>query len=389
MALAEWATALDPSESDLALAHGALLDTAAVVLAGGEHPLVGLFNDLGEAGRWAARAHVLDFDDLHMPSTAHISAVCVPAVLAAHGGAHAYLAGAGVMARLGTALGWRHYQAGWHATCTAGAPAAAVAASVALGLDADRIAVAIALALPAAGGVQRAFGTSAKALQVGFAAEAGVRAARLASSGATADPNALADWMRLVGGDPDALRLDGAAVPGGLAVKLYPCCYALQRPISAIKGLADLDPAQVEQVLVSTPASSLQPLIHHAPRTGLEGKFSLEYGIAAALLDREPGIDSFDDAAVVRPEAQQLVERVEVAALEGGDGLLSGEVEIEVSLRGGKTLATSLSLPPGAPDRPASEDELTVKLAACAPDAVDELRALDWDSARAYLSARA
>ena len=28
------------------------------------------------------------------------------------------------MARLGSALGWRHYSAGWHATCTAGAPAA-------------------------------------------------------------------------------------------------------------------------------------------------------------------------------------------------------------------------------------------------------------------------
>ena len=26
------------------------------------------------------------------------------------------------MARLGTALGWPHYSAGWHATCTAGRP---------------------------------------------------------------------------------------------------------------------------------------------------------------------------------------------------------------------------------------------------------------------------
>ena len=48
----------------------------------------------------------LDFDDLHMPSTAHVSAVCVPAAATFTGGAEAYLAGAGVMARLGTALGW-------------------------------------------------------------------------------------------------------------------------------------------------------------------------------------------------------------------------------------------------------------------------------------------
>ena len=105
------------------------------------------------------------------------------------------------MARLGAALGWRHYSAGWHATCTAGAPAAAAGAAVALGLPAERIAAAMALAVPAAGGVQRAFGTDAKSLQVGFAVEAGIRAARLAAAGAQADPSALDVWLGLVGGD--------------------------------------------------------------------------------------------------------------------------------------------------------------------------------------------
>ena len=56
-----------------------------------------------------------------------------------------------------------------------------------------------------------------------------------------------------------------------------------------------------------------RPLIHHSPETGLEGKFSLEYGIAAALLDGDPGFDSFSDAAVRRPEAVRLARAVEVA----------------------------------------------------------------------------
>ncbi len=34
---------------------------------------------LPAAARWAAQAHVLDYDDLHLPSTTHISTVCVPA----------------------------------------------------------------------------------------------------------------------------------------------------------------------------------------------------------------------------------------------------------------------------------------------------------------------
>ncbi|HUA43997.1 MAG TPA: MmgE/PrpD family protein, partial [Solirubrobacteraceae bacterium] len=118
--LARWATALDPSEDDLALARRSLLDTAAVMFAARENELAPLFGQLGEAGRWAALAHVLDYDDLHLPSTTHVSAVCVPVALSSGAdGARAeraYLAGAGVMARLGIALGWRHYSAGWHAT---------------------------------------------------------------------------------------------------------------------------------------------------------------------------------------------------------------------------------------------------------------------------------
>jgi 2-methylcitrate dehydratase PrpD len=182
--LAEWAARLEPDREDLKLAHRSLLDTVAVTLAARDHRVTRLAAELPEGARWAVAGHVLDFDDLHMPSTTHVSVVCVPTALAVSelaggGGARAYLAAAGVMARLGTALGWRHYSAGWHATCTAGAPAAAAGAAVALGLPAERIVAAMALAVPAAGGVQRAFGTDAKSLQVGFAVEAGIRAARL------------------------------------------------------------------------------------------------------------------------------------------------------------------------------------------------------------------
>ena len=167
--------------------------------------------------------------------------------------------------------------------------------------------------------MQRAFGTAAKALQVGFAVQAGVRAARLAGAGASADPRALDQWLALVGGDAERLALDGPAVPGGLAVKLFPCCYALQRPIAALRALelADLDPAQVARVVVRTPQSALAPLIHAAPTTGLEGKFSLQYAVAATLLDGRPGIESFTDEAVARPAAQALLARVEVDATPG------------------------------------------------------------------------
>ena len=370
--LAEWAAGLEPGPGDLELAGRSLRDTTAVALAARDHRVTRLAAQLSTGARWAVAGHVLDFDDLHMPSTTHVSVVCVPAALAASewaggDGARAYLAAAGVMARLGMALGWRHYAAGWHATCTAGAPAAAAGAAVALGLPAERIAVAMALAVPAAGGVQRAFGTDAKSLQVGFAVEAGLRAARLAAAGAQADPAALDVWLALVGGDPSA-TWPGAAdpsatdpsgpeeplIPNGLAIKLYPCCYALQRPIAALAELApELEPAAVRRIVLRTPEATVVPLIHHRPESGLQGKFSLEYAAAAALLDTYPGFGSFTDDAVRRDAARRLVSLVEIKLEPGGDGLLDGELEAEIHLGDGTVRRARQQFPPGPrPVRP-------------------------------------
>jgi 2-methylcitrate dehydratase PrpD len=390
--LAGWAHGLRPSRDDLALAGRSLRDTVAVALAARDHPVTRLAGELAEGGRWAVAAHVLDFDDLHMESTAHISAVCVPTALATGGGARAYLAGAGVMARLGVALGWPHYSAGWHATCTAGAPASAAGAAVALGLTTERIATAIALAVPAAGGVQRAFGTDAKSLQVGFAVEAGIRAARLAAAGARADPSALDAWLTLAGGDEGATDTGavdpaGPAVPGGLAVKIYPCCYALQRPISALAELAagTLEAADVTRVVLRTPEASVTPLIHHRPDTGLQGKFSLEYGAAAALLDRYPGLPSFTDEAVRRPAARRLTERVEVRLDPGGSGLLDGEVQATVHTAAGDIRRVSQRYPPGSPARPADAAQLQAKLADCVAGLGTDPGSWTWDSAAQVL----
>jgi 2-methylcitrate dehydratase PrpD len=381
--LAGWATAFEPSAEDLALARRSLLDTVAVAVAGRREPVSRIAAGEDDATHWATTAHALDYDDLHLESTAHISVVCVTAALAAGGGERAYLAGAGVMARLGVALGWEHYSRGWHATCAAGAPAAAVAAGLALGLDEAGLARAIALAVPAAGGVQSAFGTMAKPLQVGFAVSAGVRAARLAAAGAGADPVALDEWLRLVGGDSAAIATGGLAIPGGLAIKLYPCCYALQRPIAALAGLG-LDPASVEAIAIRTPAASLQPLNRHSPRTGLEGKFSLEYGAAAAILDRPVGFASFTDAAVERPAALLLGGRVTVEATAGGSGLLDGSFVAEVRTPTG-TRRVELELPPGAPGRPPSDAELAAKIADCCGPLAGEVLALGWDDAGDFL----
>ncbi|MGH3195720.1 MAG: MmgE/PrpD family protein [Streptosporangiaceae bacterium] len=389
--LARWAERLEPEPGDLELADRSLLDTVAVTLAARDHRVTRLAASLPEGARWAVAGHVLDFDDLHMPSTTHVSAICVPTALATGGGPRAYLAAAGVMARLGTALGWRHYSAGWHATCTAGAPASAAGAAVALGLPATKIAVAMALAVPAAGGVQRAFGTDAKSLQVGFAVEAGIRAARLAAAGAQADPAAVDAWLGLVGGEPAAVDPSGPVVPNGLAVKLYPCCYALQRPISAIGELAgpELDPAEIRRIVLRTPEATVVPLIHHRPQDGLQGKFSLEYAAAAALLaacsGAYPGFGSFTDSAVRRDDARRLVSLVEVKLDPGGIGLLDGQLEAEIHTSSGAILRASQQFPPGSPARPPTAAQLRSKLADCVRGLDTDPTSWTWENAAGML----
>jgi 2-methylcitrate dehydratase PrpD len=385
-ALAGWATQLRPEPGDLEVADRSLRDTVAVALAARQHRVTQLAASLPEYAFWAAAGHVLDFDDLHMPSTTHVSAVCVPTALAVAGGRRAYLAAAGVMARLGIALGWEHYSAGWHATCTAGAPASAAGAAVAFGLPAQKVAMAMALAVPAAGGVQRAFGTDAKSLQVGFAVDAGIRAARLAAAGAQADPAAVDAWLSIVGGDPAAVDPSGPVIPNGLAVKLYPCCYALQRPISTLADLAPrLDPPAIQRIVLRTPEATVVPLIHHRPESGLQGKFSLEYAAAAALLDEYPGFASFTDAAVQRPAARRLAGLVETKLEPGGTWLLDGELEVEIHTSTGTVVRASQQFPPGSPARPPTREQLRAKLADCVRELDTDPATWTWQNAAGTL----
>jgi 2-methylcitrate dehydratase PrpD len=287
-------------------------------------------------------------------------------------------------------LGWSHYQQGWHPTCTAGALAAAVTAAVSVGLDSEQIATAICLAVPAAGGVQRSFGSSLKSLQVGFVAAAGTRAAELVAAGATTDLRVFDQWLGLM--DPVSTQVDltGPAVPGGIAIKLFPCCYALQRPISAALELLQSveKPFTVRELRIATPESSLKPLIHHEPRNGLEAKFSLEYGVAAAILDGYPGLQSFTTEAVNRPAARDLMHRVHVSISPGGDGILAGRLDLELLTDEGRSYVTSLDLPPGSPDRPATPAQVQAKLSDCVGDVPDWMNTASWCGAAEALAQR-
>ena len=261
-------------------------------------------------------AHALDFDDVNDSCMGHPSAPLVPAVLAlgeelGASGARvleAFLIGFELECKLGLAIGNAHYAKGWHATATTGTMAAAAACAKLLGLDRERIGMALGIAASSSAGMRINFGTMTKPFHVGQAARGGLMAALLASNGFTATADILdhpIDYTRVFAdkGEADASRIVGTlgspwdiASPG-LVVKKYPCCNSTHRTIDATLSLVSEhspSPSEIESVVISMPPGEDIPLIYSRASTGLEGKFSMQYCIASAILDGRVDLQTFE-----------------------------------------------------------------------------------------------
>ncbi|HSR25820.1 MAG TPA: MmgE/PrpD family protein, partial [Candidatus Eisenbacteria bacterium] len=271
----------------------------------------------------------------------------------------------------------------FHSTATCGSIGAAAAAAKLLGLDREATRRALSVGATQAGGLRENFGTMTKPFHAGHAARCGVAAARYAAAGMTADPTAVEAPLGLFAlvsygeGHPEAVaRALGRPydlATTGLSVKKYPCCFATHRAADAVLDLRaehGLDPEEVEAVSVTVPVGGVSPLIHDRPRTGLEGKFSMQYVLAAALLEGRVGLDAFADEAVRRPAAQELVPRVIVqedpGIPTGANPIEEGHVTVEVRLRGGASLTRRVTHPRGSPADPLRQDELAAKFRDCA-----------------------
>ena len=334
-------------------------------------------------------AHALDYDDVHVSMKGHPSAPLLPAVLALaekleRGGRaviEAFVLGIEVECRVGRGLGPSHYDHGWHATATLGTLGAAAAAGKLLGLDVDGLRRSLGIATSLASGSRQNFGTMTKPLHAGEAARSGLLAAQLAARGFSADADILdspagfgglfapeGDWCpeRVVEG----LGRSWEIVSPGIGVKAYPCCYVTHRALDAVLDLTkahDIRPQDLERLQVVMPRGASTPLIHSRPRTGLEGKFSMEYCLTTALLDGAPRLATFSDEAVRRTQAQDLLRRV---VMKEGVGkvtsVVDGYAEVELVLRDGSSLRARVDHPRGLPEAPLSWDELVDKYVDCA-----------------------
>jgi 2-methylcitrate dehydratase PrpD len=284
-------------------------------------------------------------------------------------------------------MNMEHYERGWHTTLTLGSVGAAAAVANLLRLDPERSAFALAIAASMASGLRANFGTMTKPLHSGLAAQNGVLAARLAQAGLTANPDAIEaneGFFDLFCGTENAaadkaiesLGATWNVVQPGIIYKLYPTCSLTHHVLDVLfEGLASgaIRTDAIERVNCGIGYRCESTLPYHRPQTGLEGKFSMEYCVAAALHYGRIGFEQFADDAVRAPEIQALYPRLNVYIhpdLRTRDSVFNDFADIEVLHRDGSVFKKRLYKPKGHPQNPLSWSELEEKFIRCATRAV-------------------
>ena len=160
-------------------------------------------------------------------------------------------------------------------------------------------------------------------------------------------------------------------VSPGIGVKPYPACRQAHRAIDAMLDLVhthQLLPDEVREIVCEASARLLDFLVYHRPRTGLEGKFSMEYCMAAALVHGHMGLAQFTDACVQDSYVQDLLQRVRLIHPDQDHpdwDTIRPDI-VEVVLHDGRRFQQRVDLPKGDPALPLTWEELVAKFRDCA-----------------------
>ena len=400
-ALAAWVarTPRIRSRPALALAKNAIKDIVACMIAGARDEATLRVSKAARArgSPWAAlvygtAAHALDYDDNYHPMAGHATAVLAPAIfaLAETRGASgievldAYIVGLEALALVGNGVNLVHYERGWHSTSTLGPFGAAAACARLLGLDKEGVTAALSIAFSMASGSKLQFGTMAKPLHAGLAAQHGVMAAMLAANGVAG----VAEPLEGAWGFRDLFA--GASSPGyrpraigralaieryGLKAKIHPCCASVHTAVDALLFLKDnyrFDASDVESIDVLVNRVSYDNLRYADPKTDTEARFSMQWAIALALLQGRLRLADFTPAALRRRELRAWLPRIRMRRTRPGKAHPSMENGREpalttVLLKSGKKLSRYAQRPKGTLQIPLSAKELDQKFEDCAP----------------------
>jgi aconitate decarboxylase len=342
-------------------------------------------NTVAAAALNGAAMHILDFEPMWSPANHALSTTLAGALaLAEARGAH----GREVLTALVKGVemqGWIRQASGqfearttrFHPPGAVGPLGSAVAAGHLIGLDAPRLANAIGIAASRAGSLLANAGTMTKSSHCGHASALGLESALLAERGFTAN----ADVFEAPQGYAPAFYDDrfksemmlgfGRAplriVAPGYAIKLFPSQFGTHFAITAALELRRQIPAPAAMRRVVLTAPVMAYVDRPRPKTGLDGKFSLQYTAAVALLDGKVSIGSFTDARLAERDMQELLGKFEVRLDPAIPGRFEDmHIDLCVELDDGRMLKTRCNGPRGKwGTPPISDAEHLVKVRDC------------------------
>jgi 2-methylcitrate dehydratase PrpD len=251
--------------------------------------------------------------------------------------------------------------------------------------------MALGIAASLAGGLRQSFGTMTKPLHAGKAAANGIQAALLARAGFTAGEkiieaplgfakvfghNEKVDWAKASDNLGKTFLITDAV---GLSIKPYPSCGFTHPAIDAalyIRKEYKVNADDIAEVELGVSPFDKQVLIHHSPRTGLEGKFCLEYAVARALLSGEVRLKHLTDEAVAEPRGKSLmkkmkwVEKYPMPVMGTAEGF--GTKSVTVKLKDSREYSKEMIIAKGMPQNPLTLDEFNSKYRDCASTVLSE-----------------
>lgn len=347
----------------------------------------------------AMATHVLDFEPMWSPPTHSVSpTVPVAFALAELNGASgrdlitAVAKGLEIQGRLQYAGNqFAPEDLRFHPPGVAGVFGSAIVAAHLLNLDVDRMRAALGIAASRAGSLLANVGSMTKCTHCGNAAAGGLEAALLAQSGFSASRDVLEAHKGVIAAfyqdGFDAERLLGYGKPWrvvdpGLAIKLFPSQFGTHYAINAALDIHQLagDASRIKSARIVSPV--MKYVDRPRPATGLDGKFSLQYAAAAAMLDGKVGIDTFTDERRFRPDMVAMLDRITLVQ----DASIVGDfhhmhISIDAELDNGERVSALCRSPKGAWGAPMGPADHRAKLLDCfnralAPAQVGELSGL-------------
>lgn len=332
--------------------------------------------------------HVLDFDDVHSDVRGHPSTVILPTLISATDRDNisgkkllaAYIIGVEVMARLGEAIGAEHYLCGWHNTATLGTIAAAAAAGYLKDFTIDQMAKVIGFAATQASGLRIQFGTETKPLHAGLAAQAAIKAVKFVEyeiNGSTSALDGNLGFFEIYGEGSkfaESFLLENWGVTWkivnpGLWFKIYPFCSAAHHAADAATKLFNkykFNTDNIKKINIIFPPNGDAALIHRQPKTGEQGRFSVEYVVALALKGIPLSLSNFRNLDIpldVRDLIQVIKRSYDDSITPASNSVPHGRFTIvQVITKDDKKYQERVDCPKGAPGNPLSLVELKQKL---------------------------